>query len=164
MLQFKTNLILLVLSIMSWSATGVAQANEVDVKKALTEGTFYLFTEPVNCGFCMKLDKKLKESGQQKVLKITYEGVEYPVTINKLNPWDSDPTPYYDLGYQDHIPHFSIVLDEKVIGLGTLDATPIGLTLNRLGDKLLPLDAETCLLYTSPSPRDRTRSRMPSSA
>ena len=25
-------------------------------------------------------------------------------------------------------------------------------------------DADTCLLYTSPSPRDRTRSRMPSSA
>ena len=25
-------------------------------------------------------------------------------------------------------------------------------------------DAGTCLLYTSPSPRDRTRSRMPSSA
>ena len=30
-----------------------------------------------------------------------------------------------------------------------------------VGDKVL---AETCLLYTSPSPRDRTRSRMPSSA
>ena len=26
------------------------------------------------------------------------------------------------------------------------------------------LRSETCLLYTSPSPRDRTRSRMPSSA
>ena len=26
------------------------------------------------------------------------------------------------------------------------------------------LEADTCLLYTSPSPRDRTRSRMPSSA
>ena len=26
------------------------------------------------------------------------------------------------------------------------------------------LNAFTCLLYTSPSPRDRTRSRMPSSA
>ena len=25
-------------------------------------------------------------------------------------------------------------------------------------------DPDTCLLYTSPSPRDRTRSRMPSSA
>ena len=26
------------------------------------------------------------------------------------------------------------------------------------------INTETCLLYTSPSPRDRTRSRMPSSA
>ena len=26
------------------------------------------------------------------------------------------------------------------------------------------LDADTCLLYTSPSPRDRQKSRMPSSA
>ena len=30
--------------------------------------------------------------------------------------------------------------------------------------KKLARQAETCLLYTSPSPRDRTRSRMPSSA
>ena len=30
--------------------------------------------------------------------------------------------------------------------------------------KVLPSDFGTCLLYTSPSPRDRTRSRMPSSA
>ena len=27
-----------------------------------------------------------------------------------------------------------------------------------------PADADTCLLYTSPSPRDRQKSRMPSSA
>ena len=34
-----------------------------------------------------------------------------------------------------------------------------------LGDDLgLPVTAQDCLLYTSPSPRDRTRSRMPSSA
>ena len=31
-------------------------------------------------------------------------------------------------------------------------------------DLVLPLAALSCLLYTSPSPRDRTRSRMPSSA
>ena len=30
--------------------------------------------------------------------------------------------------------------------------------------KVAPDDAICCLLYTSPSPRDRTRSRMPSSA
>ena len=32
------------------------------------------------------------------------------------------------------------------------------------GDVLLKSESEVCLLYTSPSPRDRTRSRMPSSA
>ena len=32
------------------------------------------------------------------------------------------------------------------------------------GRALRPVDSITCLLYTSPSPRDRTRSRMPSSA
>ena len=30
--------------------------------------------------------------------------------------------------------------------------------------KTKPVAKKTCLLYTSPSPRDRTRSRMPSSA
>ena len=31
-------------------------------------------------------------------------------------------------------------------------------------EKVWGLEPNTCLLYTSPSPRDRTRSRMPSSA
>ena len=31
-------------------------------------------------------------------------------------------------------------------------------------DDLITHDVETCLLYTSPSPRDRQKSRMPSSA
>ena len=39
---------------------------------------------------------------------------------------------------------------EDFLGGGDYVATPAG--------------AKTCLLYTSPSPRDRTRSRMPSSA
>ena len=30
--------------------------------------------------------------------------------------------------------------------------------------KMTSVDLDVCLLYTSPSPRDRTRSRMPSSA
>ena len=33
-----------------------------------------------------------------------------------------------------------------------------------LTGKLIQNQKEACLLYTSPSPRDRTRSRMPSSA
>ena len=38
--------------------------------------------------------------------------------------------------------------------------TNVGKTLNMI----LPTEANTCLLYTSPSPRDRQKSRMPSSA
>ena len=36
--------------------------------------------------------------------------------------------------------------------------------LNRVKDIVLTNKDRICLLYTSPSPRDRTRSRMPSSA
>ena len=32
------------------------------------------------------------------------------------------------------------------------------------GEVFVTIDGSDCLLYTSPSPRDRTRSRMPSSA
>ena len=45
----------------------------------------------------------------------------------------------------------------KIYDLSTNDARP-GLV------RLLKEDCDACLLYTSPSPRDRTRSRMPSSA
>ena len=45
-------------------------------------------------------------------------------------------------------------------------ATPPGATVGRphLADALVKNKVVACLLYTSPSPRDRTRSRMPSSA
>ena len=47
---------------------------------------------------------------------------------------------------------------------------PVGLLKKQYGPALFgeaveqAVNASTCLLYTSPSPRDRTRSRMPSSA
>ena len=39
-----------------------------------------------------------------------------------------------------------------------------GMTFLRVTDDGCGMTPEDCLLYTSPSPRDRTRSRMPSSA
>ena len=44
----------------------------------------------------------------------------------------------------------------ETIGVFQLESTPMRALMKSLGP--------TCLLYTSPSPRDRTRSRMPSSA
>ena len=39
-----------------------------------------------------------------------------------------------------------------------------GTAVDFLGRRRVAILSDTCLLYTSPSPRDRTRSRMPSSA
>jgi hypothetical protein len=44
-----------------------------------------------------------------------------------------------------------------------IEIAKAGDTLDTVGKKL-PGGAYTCLLYTSPSPRDRQKSRMPSSA
>ena len=60
------------------------------------------------------------------------------------------------------------------IGAGRITDVPILMLLDRSADVYLARQAgaqgwlvkplDSCLLYTSPSPRDRTRSRMPSSA
>ena len=57
---------------------------------------------------------------------------------------------------------FSAVIDNMNIQLQQLteEAKKEGSSLY----ELLYISFKTCLLYTSPSPRDRTRSRMPSSA
>ena len=57
----------------------------------------------------------------------------------------------------------------RTIALGSSDGLRRGLMVNNTGDSItVPVGKATlgriCLLYTSPSPRDRTRSRMPSSA
>ena len=51
--------------------------------------------------------------------------------------------------------------DLVAVGLGCFDRRDAGV---ELGPGEVSGGAESCLLYTSPSPRDRTRSRMPSSA
>ena len=60
-----------------------------------------------------------------------------------------------------HIPRCGIVhrLDKDTSGLMV-----VAKTLQSQASLVAQLQARTCLLYTSPSPRDRTRSRMPSSA
>ena len=50
----------------------------------------------------------------------------------------------------------------KMAALGRAEAN--GLGSRRDAGIFLTAEAFSCLLYTSPSPRDRTRSRMPSSA
>ena len=71
-------------------------------------------------------------------------------------------------GYTDGYLRKSVLAD-PVRGGNTGDNTPAVIHTTIVpGDKLklwvVPKGGGSCLLYTSPSPRDRTRSRMPSSA
>ena len=53
----------------------------------------------------------------------------------------------------------TLTADEELVMLLNCEPLPLYAILDRRG-----YCYRTCLLYTSPSPRDRTRSRMPSSA
>ena len=59
------------------------------------------------------------------------------------------------IGFYSHTPMEDIKADNNQVA-GVLDITT--------GDMVFQVLIKSCLLYTSPSPRDRTRSRMPSSA
>ena len=54
--------------------------------------------------------------------------------------------------------------DMRVIGTRTIQDKPNGAKLTGTGNIYYGTNLWTCLLYTSPSPRDRSVSRMPSSA
>ena len=58
------------------------------------------------------------------------------------------------------------VYDDLVGQEHIVDVLQSAVAATRSGDEAIGItdQAMTCLLYTSPSPRDRTRSRMPSSA
>jgi len=56
-------------------------------------------------------------------------------------------------------------LENPDIRLGCArEGSPIDAIMHKMIDKYQLNESKICLLYTSPSPRDRTRSRMPSSA
>ena len=66
-------------------------------------------------------------------------------------------------GVYEGVASFESVLNEGDFGLGTVEDLDGELVILEGVAYQVRADG-TCLLYTSPSPRDRTRSRMPSSA
>ena len=73
------------------------------------------------------------------------------IGAEKIREWHTKERGWDDIGY-----HWVIRRD------GTLDP---GRPLEMQGAHAVAVNGSSvCLLYTSPSPRDRTRSRMPSSA
>ena len=89
-----------------------------------------------------------------------------PLTLDGTNTWvlrgpGSDEMVVVDPGPDD---------DAHLARLAAVGRIPLVLISHRHGDHTDGIDTfvaatgATCLLYTSPSPRDRQRSRMPSSA
>ena len=127
------------------------------------------------------LDKMVSDAGVDnwvellKLRKNAYQNPDLPGLAawktsdpSEGEEWILERNPYYpavdtagnQLPYIDRI-HLTLVEDLETAGLraanGDIDFQGRHMTLAKL-----PL--YLCLLYTSPSPRDRTRSRMPSSA
>ena len=75
-------------------------------------------------------------------------GIDATITFNSSVSFDFDPSDGITPGTTD------------IIGVATHE---IGHAMGFVSG-VDTVDTFTCLLYTSPSPRDRTRSRMPSSA
>ena len=108
----------------------------------------------------------------------TYSHFSYDATTGEGARWDSSTsilTVYVrDNGQYDADPTPGIVRDPGSIADSTADETPpdaplITSNISLTTDSAPTIEgtaesASTCLLYTSPSPRDRQKSRMPSSA
>ena len=94
---------------------------------------------------------------------------DYQVTVLDGNGCTVGPT-FFTIGENAEITMTVATTDESCFGDndGTAVATPTNgtapFTYSWTSDLGEITDTDTCLLYTSPSPRDRTRSRMPSSA
>ena len=97
------------------------------------------------------LEQILNKESVQQINSV--ELLDRPEDILRLNDiWIERDFQYGERGILGHI-------DEDIKIIGSPDRIHIG-----DGARVHAQSINTCLLYTSPSPRDRTRSRMPSSA
>ena len=166
----------------SWTRNGTVFPNNItgiDSSILIGAGGEYVViattTDGTNCSTSMSI--KIDESNiatftiKDMKIKDLEAGPNNSITIDTLNlgigdyefSIDDQIGPYQDSPIFDKVrpgKHTVYVRDKNGCGIVNQDAWVIGykkfFTPNG--------DGYTCLLYTSPSPRDRTRSRMPSSA
>ena len=95
-----------------------------------------------------------------------FNNPDYDISTVVYDPMTASVTA---VRYVDDLPR-TYHLDETYRGLqdslgkALPGAAPMIVSKSADGDRMIVEAVYTCLLYTSPSPRDRTRSRMPSSA
>ena len=81
------------------------------------------------------------------------------------DPYAKEPGAYAKhTGYTEDLTTLAKVIFSRNVGNGSLTQADADLQVDNFTDFISPLILSTCLLYTSPSPRDVEESRMPSSA
>ena len=95
----------------------------------------------------------------------------YDIAINGLDEPRELPAPTINLNKMEVIAGYNIVEEVKSVTKKdkVIVVQPFGRSIEQMGEFMADptsrsMSLVSCLLYTSPSPRDRTRSRMPSSA
>ena len=124
-----------------------------------------------------KIDKKLLENSSVKLIGSATAGIDH-VDIDYLESsqirWfyspgcNSSSVVHYVLSSIGYLKKINVMNEDSILGIigcGNVGAK-LRLILNKLKIKKVstPIGVIGCLLYTSPSPRDRQKSRMPSSA
>ena len=114
--------------------------------------------------------------GNSDVILVTHKGVAIRFSEKDVRPLGRNTRGVRGIepGDDDFVAQMVIVNSESIeegtdgVDAAGKDDTLLIVTENGYGKRTtvsaLPQTHPTCLLYTSPSPRDRTRSRMPSSA
>ena len=91
---------------------------------------------------------------EANITKIDYEGPRIALYTDK---------PKFLMEHNDIISNLVNVIKKRIVIRTDEKIRKSEEDARKILDESVPKDAD-CLLYTSPSPRDRTRSRMPSSA
>ena len=106
----------------------------------------------------MFLDSAIQRSSvvsHAKLLNFTPQSAVPPTAIINMNVYNVTASSLT-------LPHYTKFVSEAIDGVNYTFLTTDAITVNTGANNTVSFTG--CLLYTSPSPRDRTRSRMPSSA
>ena len=125
------------------------------LKKTITSDSlnYLIKTNSTFVNFKGKIEDNIKENKFSIIAEIKKASPSAGVIID-----DYDPVKIANI-YDSNKATCLSVLTEEDFFLGNLNH------ISKIKQKInLPILCKDCLLYTSPSPRDRTRSRMPSSA
>ena len=149
------------ISVVTDEADNCAAPNELTVEFVSDSQTSFVCDDYANGGTVIIRTYSITDCAGNSIT------VEQTITVDDVtNPTASNPSPVTVECFEEiPEPDVSVVTDEA-----DNCASPNELTVTHEGDSQTSFDCGdyanggTCLLYTSPSPRDKRQSRMPSSA